>query len=1328
MTMADGLPTENIFDKFDPVKTAAAPPAAAQPAAPAQPEPPPENANQPKANPFDEFGDVAPTETTATGALVRGAEKGALPAAAGLAAAGAGAELGGIVGTALGPFGAAGGALIGGVAGGIAGGAAVERAQHYLLSKLPDGFVDAFGLDEKKERLDQQQHPVASFVGGLVPYAVTMRPDKLAFAAKDLPENATALQTLMANPVTARLFGGGVMGGMEIANEKMDGQDLDWRKVGISTGFGLIWNKPTKFGEAITETGARPVRRMFGKSHPEAIPTVAQAGDAKVMGPGVTESVFQGTRDQAPDAAMTSQEMARSEAAALGDHPEPDVHSIARQMEPDLFARYEELQNRQRLFSAQTGPGGEEIPAVEHHLATTNAELDKLAPQVQAAYRRAAETVDTETVEPAPFKSFAEMLAAREGRTNVQEAEVPAVPSPVPGAEPGPVPGVSGLPGGGEAPPIVPGQEPAPGAVAPSPARTIGDQRAFIADDVAKRLIAAGRSEDEAKAAGQLIAARYITRAGRFEGKLGSPEELYSRESAAIAGPTGPAAAPGTPPARQVVEQTQAAGQASHEAAQAAQTAAKAAAAEHKPGIIARDFDTADRIKNEWRDQTPFKGSVDEFIAASKPNQEQLAAAGKEIAGELGLDFKDPGVKADGPGKGRDRLQTKASRIGAVGAVTDQVRAGFNAETPAQADRIVERLGQKFQITDEGWQTSPAVYFDRKVYVRFPDGMIGEVQIWPPGMFAAKEHAGGHALYEGVRELPQWHPLIPEFNRAQGELYAPVRAALSDDWKAALGSSGNEPNLLPKAAGESTAELRPTSAALTSSQEPLISAQASEGVQKAGKPSQETDLTSDMFGVPAENVGPHAAPVNAAIYASDKINDLSPAEQKREIPKFTPEAERTPKGVDQPAGVFMFNPTQLSVDAQRFQFKSGGDEYGVTGARRNVTKWDPAKAQAIIVWEANDGKLFVADGHQRAGLARRLTEQGKAKDIQLPGILYREKDGISADDIRAMAAVTNIANGSGSALDGAKVLRARPDLMDGSLPLSVGKGKQAAALARLSDEPFRMIVNDVVPEHYGAVVGELIPNDPDRQTAALKAIARFEPKNADEAAVLTQRVAQAELAKREEGAQASMFGDLETPESTAGEEMKIVGRAIADLKKDKSLFARVLRNAERIEETGSQIQREAAQSITSDAEIFAKTLTSDAYTAGPIRNELIAAAKDLKNGKATVGEASERIVSALRAQAEAHGADRTGAVERGAEAKEYAQRDLLESQYEPGAEGKPQALIPGVAPVTQRDLIQRAANAPLKPKVAQKEAGGLFGESMNQKELFQRISQVTLDK
>ena len=232
--MADPVPSENIFDQYDPDKTPIGIPA---------PETTQDNQPAPQANPFDDLGDVVPEPVSTTGAVARGAEKSVLPAAGSLAAAGAGAELGGAAGTAVLPgIGTAVGALAGGIGGGILGAKGIDAAQNWLLSKLPDSFVDAFGLDERKERLDQQQHPVASFVGGLVPYAVTMRPS--GFAKTALPENATALQTLMSHPVTAKLFGGGVMGGMELANEKADGQDLDWRKVAIATGFGVIFNHP----------------------------------------------------------------------------------------------------------------------------------------------------------------------------------------------------------------------------------------------------------------------------------------------------------------------------------------------------------------------------------------------------------------------------------------------------------------------------------------------------------------------------------------------------------------------------------------------------------------------------------------------------------------------------------------------------------------------------------------------------------------------------------------------------------------------------------------------------------------------------------------------------------------------------------------------------------------------------------------------------------------------------------------------------------------------------------------------------------------------------
>ena len=405
-----------------------------------------------------------------------------------------------------------------------------------------------------------------------------------------------------------------------------------------------------------------------------------------------------------------------------------------------------------------------------------------------------------------------------------------------------------------------------------------------------------------------------------------------------------------------------------------------------------------------------------------------------------------------------------------------------------------------------------------------------------------------------------------------------------------------------------------------------------------------SDINAQVEFAPPVGQPPVPAPppppaVQAAQEAAQIILDIPPQERRAKIPSSDTVAQviAEPQTEGAPAGIFMFRPTELNVDAKRFQFKEGGDEQGVTNALKSVTKWDQAKGNQVIVWQDLNGELFVVDGHQRSGLARRLIETGKEQDIQLPGLLYREADGISAEDARSIAAAKNIAEGSGSAIDGAKVLRSRPDLMDESLPLSAGKSRQAANLSKLGDEPFRMVINDVVPENYGAIVGERIPNDPARQEAAIKALARFEPRNENEAAVLVQRVAQAELEKAQEGAQGSMFGDLETAESTAGEEMRIVGKAIQELKKDKTLFSRVVANAERIEQTGSTIEREAASSITNESELFAKRLASDAYTPGPLREEIKAAAKDLRNGKITVGEATARIRSSLRGAAETDG-------------------------------------------------------------------------------------------
>ena len=73
---------------------------------------------------------------------------------------------------------------------------------------------------------------------------------------------------------------------------------------------------------------------------------------------------------------------------------------------------------------------------------------------------------------------------------------------------------------------------------APPPPKPLPEQLAFIVADVKRQLVSAGRPEAEAEAAGHVVARHFETVAiGWFGGKIGTPEELYRRESPEILGP-----------------------------------------------------------------------------------------------------------------------------------------------------------------------------------------------------------------------------------------------------------------------------------------------------------------------------------------------------------------------------------------------------------------------------------------------------------------------------------------------------------------------------------------------------------------------------------------------------------------------------------------------------------------------------------------------------------------------------------------------------------------------------------------------------------------------
>lgn len=118
----------------------------------------------------------------------------------------------------------------------------------------------------------------------------------------------------------------------------------------------------------------------------------------------------------------------------------------------------------------------------------------------------------------------------------------------------------------------------------------------------------------------------------------------------------------------------------------------------------------------------------------------------------------------------------------------------------------------------------------------------------------------------------------------------------------------------------------------------------------------------------------------------------------------------------EPTGpVRMVPPAELLVDPRRFQFRvSTINLSGTDGRLKDACKWNPALAGVLLVWPLRDGRLALVDGHHRHRLA--ISNQVAAVAV----LVIEAGDAVEA---RTIGAVSNLANGTATAVDVAKLLR-----------------------------------------------------------------------------------------------------------------------------------------------------------------------------------------------------------------------------------------------------------------------------------------------------------------
>lgn len=413
-----------------------------------------------------------------------------------------------------------------------------------------------------------------------------------------------------------------------------------------------------------------------------------------------------------------------------------------------------------------------------------------------------------------------------------------------------------------------------------------------------------------------------------------------------------------------------------------------------------------------------------------------------------------------------------------------------------------------------------------------------------------------------------------------------------------------------------------------------------------------------------------------------------------------------------PVSETMVDPLALKTDAVTFQYKQDADGAGVTQRLQGVNAISPLATGKLIVFEAADGTRYVADGHQRTGLFRRLADESGqvpvATDIgmverarvDVPAYVMREADGWTPAEVRAAAALKNIQEGSGTLLDTARILRDHPALDNGTLPLRGEHMQSARGLAALSQDAWGAVVNGRVEPNIAAWVGRIVPDRPEIHAALIADLARMDNPSVGAAQFAIRDALNAGFARE---VQTTMFGELEQTVSLLKERGDVFSGALARLRKDKGLFARLNEQQAQIEATGGNKLDAAANAQRAEiSALLADKLQILATRPGPISDLLNMRAQAVKEGQPLA-----------RASAD-FAADVAGIVqEQGLAGLEKRPEFKPRAEIEPGskpAADQGEALLPGFEPVTDKARADVQAAKPLTGGDAPLPSGGLFDD------------------
>jgi hypothetical protein len=316
-----------------------------------------------------------------------------------------------------------------------------------------------------------------------------------------------------------------------------------------------------------------------------------------------------------------------------------------------------------------------------------------------------------------------------------------------------------------------------------------------------------------------------------------------------------------------------------------------------------------------------------------------------------------------------------------------------------------------------------------------------------------------------------------------------------------------------------------------------------------------------------------------------------------------------------PSGIAEIDPKNLTLDPKRFQYKLVTGSTGESGSLSGVKKWDANLAGVQLVWhDPADDNVYVVNGHNRTNLAKKLDVD------KLTSRFIKAKN---SQDARAIGALVNISEGSGTSLDAAKFFRDSnlnaDDLSKKGIPLKGAIATEGISLSKLNDGLFNKVVQGDLAKERGVIIGKNL-TDHKEQSELVSLIDKQEKKGRkitnDGISELIDNIKSAPK-QQQSGGLFDLLGFSPESRSLAFEKAEIQAHIKRQLSTEKKLFGTVGRskNAATLSKGGNTIDADRSQAISQDAERALRVFDTEKKYTGNVSNAINIAAERIANGE-----------------------------------------------------------------------------------------------------------------